>query len=139
MTVDTHLPRVAISRAQKDTAAVGIVKAHANENPLRDTETMITVDLLKSTDRPAGGATTMRMRMSAGDADARGGNATRIGTTIGGGTTICQRNHGASTRATREVITGVMLEVISTMPPVYTTANTDPKMTPTRCRSRITL
>jgi len=42
-------------------------------------------------------------------------------------------------RAVREVITGAKLEVISTTLPVYTTANTRTRTTPTRCLSRITL
>jgi len=133
--VDIPLPHVASLEAQKDTDLVAIVKAPANENALRDTETTTTATDLPpiDTDRPARSTTAttmMKIRKNVGDVDARGGNAKRIGKN----TTICRRDRRVPMtrpRCTREVTTEVMSEVTSRTLQVSTIANTDPGMTTT--------
>ena len=138
--VDTPLPHAATLEAQTDKDLVAIVKAPANGNTLRDTETTITaMDLpLIDIDRPARSITAMKMMRilkNVGDADAIGENAKRIGIAIGKNTTTHQRNRRVPTtrpRCTREVTTKVMSEVTSKTLQVPTIANTDPGMSSTR-------
>lgn len=130
--VDIPLPHVATLGAQKDTDLVAIVKAPANENALRDTEMTTTATDLPPIDidhpaRSTTATTTMKIRKNVGDADARGGNAKRIGKS----TMIYRRNRRVSMtrpRCTKGVTTEVMSEVTSRTLQVSTIANTDPGM-----------
>ena len=133
---DTPLPHVVTLGILINTDPVATAKAHVTGNAPRETETTnIAKDLpLIGIDRLVGSTTamTMTIRKSAGDVDARGGSAKRIGIVSGRNTTNRERNR----LTTKREATEVMVEEITMTPQVYTRASTDLGMITTRCPFR---